>query len=102
MLKTITGNDSGNATVDCKALPNYQKLTKDNFIIEVLGIQSILGTTVAGKTSYKASGASVVKSYSNGILTISGLTQTIGTLNSDGSWANTTQQGISAKVYLVI
>ena len=102
MLKTITGNDSGNATVDCIALPNYQKLTTDNFIVEFVSCPA--GNAYDGSVEEKrggATGTTMSKSYNplTGTLTISGLKQHTGPVHTNGDMGKNFVQKFTCRVY---
>lgn len=104
LIGTVTGNDNGNAIVDCKSLPNYQKLTTNNFIIEFASCPSGSNYDESAKTGYGgASGCSMKKSYnaSSGMLTVAGLKQYTGVQHSPSSFGRTFVQKFTCKVYLV-
>ncbi len=100
LLATLTGD----GTVKCTGITGYKSLTKNNFIVMVTG-----GASGSSSSSYAyygttaAAGFTVSKSYSasSGTLTVSGLTQSVYQLTSDGGSTCSFTQKMTAKIYLI-
>lgn len=98
---------SGNGTINVSSRAGYKNFKNSNFIIEVTGVSGgSTGTDHGHWYNARTTAVSVSKNYnaSTGVLTISGLTQTIQLYNTDtdGGVAASASQKISVNVYLVV
>lgn len=110
---TYVGTVTGNKTLSCTAIPNYQSLTKDDFILCITNIGSV------GEQSLSVNGGDLdaistlfvgstpqISNYdpSTGTLTVTGLTPYSTTWNiNDGSEISRRylSPSITAKVYVI-
>lgn len=101
------GSITGNGTINCSSLSNYQNLTVDNFLVNLISIPNIniqcdaYPYNAAGVCT--SAGATVSKSYNQetGVLTVKGLSITL-TVSNSGIYPKNGTVKLSASIYCIL
>lgn len=105
-IGTVTVNAANTATFDVKKVPNYNTLTNANFIVQInSGTQAAQGNDNSDTIHWAGGGIrafTISKTYSNGILKVSGFPCGYYQSAEDGNYPNkTAYPNISVTAYAV-